>query len=136
MKRILFITCFFIAGMGVSNAQEISTTQTITPEQTTPVWPGCEGSEDLKECFDQQLIAHVQENYEYPMNDNNEYIRGKVTISFDINKEGEVVVNSIEGPEPKVNQAAREMINKIPKMKPGTVNGEPASKTFTSTYKF
>lgn len=126
MKRILLIACFVIGGMGVSNAQE----------QTTPVWPGCEDAEDQKKCFNQKLSAHVSQNYEYPMNDNNEYVRGQVKISFDINEEGEVEINSIEGPEPEVNQAAREMINKIPKMKPGTLNGEPDARTFTSTYKF
>lgn len=125
MKRILLITCFLIGGIGVSNAQ-----------QTSPVWPGCEDSEDKKKCFNQKLSSHVSKNYEYPMNDKNEYVRGQVTISFDVNEKGEVEINSIKGPKPEVNQAAREMINKIPKMKPGTLQGEADSRTFTSTYRF
>lgn len=125
MKRILLIACFLIGGIGVTNAQ-----------QTSPVWPGCEDAEDTGDCFNDKLANHVRNNYEYPMNDQNEYGRGEVTISFDVNEEGEVVVNSIEGAEPEVNQAAREMINKIPKMKPGTLNGEPDARTFTSTYRF
>jgi TonB family protein len=126
MKKILLIAFFVIGGMGVSNAQE----------QTTPVWPGCENAEDQKACFNQKLSEHVRNNYEYPMNEKNEYVRGKVTVSFDINEKGEVVVNSVEGPEPEVNQAAREMLNKIPKMQPGTLQGEPDSRTFTVPFNF
>ena len=125
MKRLLIIACFFIGGMGVSQAQ-----------QTSPVWPGCEGSEDVKACFNQQLSKHVQKHYKYPMNDNNEYVRGKVTVSFDIDENGKVVINSIEGSEPAVNQAARNMIEKIPPMKPGTLDGEPDSRTFTVPFNF
>ena len=66
----------------------------------------------------------------------NEYIRGKVTVSFDVTETGEVVVKSVEGPKPEVNEAARKMFEKIPNMKPGTLNGEPDSRTFTSTYQF
>ncbi|QYA24245.1 TonB family protein [Gramella sp. MT6] len=120
MKKLVVIAIFMIGGISLASAQ-----------QTSPVWPGCENAEDVKKCFNQKLSQHVRENYEYPQNDAGEYIRGKVTISFDINKNGEVVVNSIEGSEPQVNQAAREMIIKIPKMEPGTLNGEPDSRTFT-----
>lgn len=125
MKKLLFVACFMIGGIGISQAQ-----------QTSPVWPGCEDAEDVKACFNEKLANHVRSNYEYPMNDQNEYVRGEVTISFDIDENGEVVINSIEGPKPEVNQAARVMITKIPKMEPGTLNGEPDSRTFTSTYRF
>lgn len=125
MKKLVVITCFLLGGIGMANAQ-----------QTSPVWPGCEDAEDVKKCFNQKLSQHVRENYEYPQNDAGEYIRGKVTISFDINENGEVVVNSIEGSEPQVNQAAKEMILKIPKMEPGTLNGEVDSRTFTVPFNF
>ncbi|WP_424493242.1 energy transducer TonB [Salinimicrobium sp. GXAS 041] len=125
MKRILLIACFLIGGIGMTNAQ-----------QTSPVWPGCEDAEDVGDCFNQKLSAHVSQNYQYPMNDNNEYVRGEVKISFDVTEEGKIKINSIEGDKPEVKQAAREMINKIPKMKPGTLNGEPDARTFTSTYRF
>lgn len=124
MKKLLMIVCFFFGGLAVSQAQ-----------QTSPVWPGCEDSEDKAECFNEKLSAHVREHYEYPM-EGNEYIRAKVKVSFDINEKGEVVVKSVEGPKPKVNEAARKMLEKIPDMKPGTLNGEPDSRNFTTTYQF
>ena len=124
MKKFLVITCFFFGGIAVSQAQ-----------QTSPVWPGCEDAEDKSECFNDKLNAHVREHYEYPMKQN-AYVRGEVTVSFDVNKEGVVVVKSVEGPEPLVNEAARKMLEKIPNMEPGTLNGEPDNRNFTSTYRF
>lgn len=124
MKKFLVITCFFFGGIAVSQAQ-----------QTSPVWPGCEDAEDKTECFNEKLNAHVREHYEYPMK-NNAYVRGQVKVSFDINKKGEVVVKSVEGSEPLVNEAARNMLEKIPDMEPGTLNGEPDTRNFTSTYRF
>ncbi|MGI0106866.1 energy transducer TonB [Salinimicrobium sp. WS361] len=124
MKKLLVIACFFFGGIAGAQAQ-----------QTSPVWPGCEDDEDKSECFNEKLNAHVRENYEYPMKQN-AYVRGEVKVSFNINEEGKVVVNSVEGSEPLVNEAAREMLKKIPDMKPGTLNGEPDSRNFTTTYRF
>ena len=124
MKKLFFITCMFFGVITASQAQ-----------QTSPVWPGCENSEDVSACFNKKLAQHVRDNYEYPM-EGNKYIRGKVTVSFDINKEGKVVVKSIEGPEPAVNDAARKMIEAIPNMKPGTLNGEPDTRNFTVPFNF
>ena len=123
MKKLLFVACFLFSGIAFAQ------------EQTSPVWPGCEESEDISKCFSQKLSQHVREHYEYPMV-NNEYVRGKVTVSFEINEEGEVVVKSVEGAEPAVNDAAREMLEKIPDMEPGTVNGEPRVSTFTVPFQF
>ena len=125
MRKLLFLTCMFFSVTAFSQAQ-----------QTSPVWPGCENAEDLSACFNQKLGQHVQENYEYPMNDDNEYVRGKVTVSFDINQDGEVEVNSIEGEQPQVNEAARQVISEIPDMEPATLNGEPDARTFTVGYNF
>lgn len=124
IKKFFLIACFFMGGIAIAQAQ-----------QTSPVWPGCEDSEDVSACFNKKLAEHVREHYKYPM-EGNTYVRGKVTISFNINKEGEVEVVSIEGDEPKVNAAAKKMILAIPKMKPGTLNGKPDSRNFTVPFNF
>lgn len=124
MKKLFLTVCLFIGGIAVSQAQ-----------QTSPVWPGCEGSEDVSKCFSQKLSAHVAKHYEYPM-EGNEYVRGKVTATFVVNEEGKVVVEKLEGSEPSVNAAAREMLGKIPDMKPGTLNGEPDARSFTVPFNF
>ncbi|WBL25047.1 TonB family protein [Zunongwangia sp. HGR-M22] len=125
MKRLLLIASFVFGTVG-----------TIAAQQTSPVWPGCEDSEDVKACFNQKLSQHVKENYEYPQNDAGEYVRGKVTIKFEVDEEGKVNVLNIEGNEPLVNEAAKKMIKKMPKMKPGKLQGEVDAREFTVSYKF
>lgn len=125
MKKLMLIACFVVGGFATAQAQ-----------QTSPVWPGCEDAEDVKACFNQKLSQHVRENYEYPQTEDGDYVRGKVEISFTITEEGKAVVNSVKGPEPKVNAAAKEMIEKIPDMKPGTLQGEPDDRNFTVPFNF
>lgn len=123
MKKLMLIACFVVGGLTSAQAQ-----------QTSPVWPGCEDAEDAKACFNQKLSEHVRENYEYPQTEDGDYVRGKVEISFTITEEGKAVVNSVEGSEPEVNAAAKEMIEKIPDMEPGTLEGEPDDRDFTVGY--
>ncbi len=125
MKKLLVIACILIG-----------TSAFAQKDQTSPVWPGCGNSKDVKACFNKKLAQHVRENYVYPKNDDGQYVRGKVTITFTIDENGDAVVNSVKGDKPAVNQAAKEMILKIPHMKPGTLKGEPDDSEFTVTYKF
>lgn len=124
MKKVILVVCFFFSGIAISQAQ-----------QTSPIWPGCEDAADIEKCFNEKLSAHVAANYKYPM-EGREYIRGTVKVTFLVDKQGKVVVKSVEGDEPKVVEAAQTMLEKIPDMKPGTLNGEPDDREFTSTYKF
>lgn len=126
MKKLLVITCFLLGGIGLANAQQ----------QTSPVWPGCENAKNVKKCFNQKLSEHVRSNYVYPKNDQGQYERGKVTVTFTVEKNGEIVVNEVKGKNPAVNQAAKEMLQKIPKMKPGTLEGEPDDREFTMSFNF
>ncbi|MGY5850008.1 energy transducer TonB [Salegentibacter sp. F14] len=130
MRSLFVIALFLTTSFGF--AQETSVEgNTVTSKQTAPVWPGCEEEADKKSCFNQKLMTHVRENYQYPKNDDGEYLRGKVTIKMEVNEEGNVVVKSVKGGAPKVNAAAKEMIEKMPKMQPGTRNGKPSAVGYT-----
>ena len=125
MKSLLLIASFVFGSI-----------TTISAQQTSPVWPCCEDSENIKTCFNKKLSEHVRENYEYPKNDAGEYVRGEVTIKFEVDEKGKVNVLNIEGDEPLVNKAAKKMIEKMPKMEPGTLQGEPDAREFTVPFKF
>lgn len=125
MKKLLLIASFIVA-----------TATTLQAQQESPVWPGCEGSENVKSCFNKKLSQHVRDNYEYPKNDAGEYVRGEVTITFEVDEKGIVNVINVKGDEPLVNEAAKKMIEKMPKMKPGKLNGEPDAREFTVPFKF
>ena len=130
MRSLFFVALFFVTSLGFSQDTKVEG-NTVTSKQTSPIWPGCEGEEDTKACFNQKLMAFVPENYEYPKTEDGDYLRGKVTIKMEVNEEGNVVVKSVDGPEPKVNEAATAMIEKMPKMEPGTLDGKPRAASYT-----
>ena len=130
MRSLLVIALFFATSFGF--AQETSVEgNTVTSKQTAPVWPGCEDEADKKSCFNMNLMTHVKENYVYPKNDAGEYIRGKVTIKMEVNEEGKVMIKSVDGDNTKIIAAVTEMIEKMPKMKPGTRDGKPSAVGYT-----
>lgn len=130
MKNLFLVVFLFVGSLGFAQETEAEGNK-VTSKQSAPVWPGCEDSEDKKACFNQKLMEHVQNNYEYPKNDDGDYLRGKVTIKLEINEEGEAVVKSVEGAEPKVNEAATAMVEKMPTMEPGTLDGKPKTTSYT-----
>lgn len=104
---------------------------TITVKEKAPVWPGCEDRDDEKECFDQQLMSHVKNNYKYPRDAKGEFIRGRVVVKMHIDKNGETVVTSVKGDKKPVIAAVKEMLKKMPTMKPGTRGGVPTEINYT-----
>lgn len=131
MKKI-FIMLFLFCGLSCF-AQEDAKVEgnTVTVKESAPVWPGCEESASQKDCFNKMLMQHVKETYKYPKNEKGEYIRGKATVSLEINEEGKVVVKSVEGKYPAINKEARRMVEAMPTMIPGRRGGKPASIKYT-----
>lgn len=131
MKRLFVIAFLFVTAVGFSQEGVKVEKNKVTIKQTPPVWPGCEKSADVKKCFNQKLMTHIRENYKYPKNDAGEYVRGKVTIKLEINEKGEAVIKSLEGDKPEVKAAVRNMIEAMPKMKPGMSGGKPSAVSYT-----
>ena len=124
-KVISFVVLFFVASISFAQEGVKVSGNSVSTTEIAPVWPGCENSKDTKACFNKMLGQHVRENYKYPKNSKGEFLRGKAIISMVIKKEGMVEVTSIEGKDAKINAAAKEMIMKMPKMKPGSLAGKP-----------
>ncbi|MGW1453678.1 MULTISPECIES: energy transducer TonB [Salegentibacter] len=131
MKKLMF--CFFLLTGSFAFAQDDVNVEgnTVTVREKAPVWPGCESSEDLKNCFNQKLMEHVKNNYKYPRNDKGEFIRGKVVVKMHVDEEGKTVVNSVKGDQKPVIAAVENMLKKIPEMKPGTRGGKPTKISYT-----
>lgn len=131
MKNLFIIAFLFIGFTSFAQEDVKVKGNTITIRETAPIWPGCEKTKDSKTCFNQNLMQHVKENYKYPRNKDGKFIRGKATITMLINKEGKVEVQSVKGPQPKVNEAARAMIMKLPTMIPGRRGADKTSIKYT-----
>jgi len=135
-KVISFVVLFFVASISFAQEGVKVSGNSVSTTEIAPVWPGCDSAKDTKACFNKMLGQHVRENFKYPKNDKGQFLRGKATISMVINKDGQVEVTSIEGPEPKINAAAKDMIMKMPKMKPGTLGGKPTPIKYTIPLNF
>ncbi|SKB72908.1 hypothetical protein SAMN05660903_02266 [Salegentibacter salinarum] len=125
--------CFFLFTGAFTFAQDDVDVEgnTVTVREKAPVWPGCEGSEDQKNCFNKKLMEHVKNNYKYPRNDKGEFIRGKVVVKMHIDEEGKAVVTSVKGDQKPVIAAVEDMLKKIPEMKPGTRGNSPTKISYT-----
>ncbi|MDT0689189.1 energy transducer TonB [Salegentibacter sp. F188] len=131
MKKILVVLLLFTGSISLAQEGVKVDGSKVTVKETAPVWPGCENSEDQKQCFNQKLMQHIKENYKYPRNEAGDFLRGKATIALAINEKGSVVVRSVKGENSQINAAAETMIKKIPKMKPGMRGGKPTSIKYT-----
>ena len=125
MKKLLI--CFFLLTGSFAFAQNDVEVKgnTVKVKEKAPVWPGCETTPNKEECFNKKLIKLVKEHYKYPRNTEGEFIRGKVIIALEINKEGKAVINSVKGEQKPIIAAVKEMLKKLPAMKPGTIAGKP-----------
>ncbi|MDB4582546.1 energy transducer TonB [Draconibacterium sp.] len=92
-----------------------------------PVYPG--GNDALRN--------FIAQNVTYPEKAKKEGIRGKVFVSFVINKKGEVSNAKIErGVSPELDKEALRVIKSLPKWTPGKEKGKLAKVQFTVPINF
>lgn len=131
MKKLL-IFAFMLAGFTSMAQDDVEVKgNKVTMKETAPVWTGCEDSGDKKACFNKMLMQHIKENIKYTKNDKGEWIRGKATVSMEVNEEGNVVVHSVESNSPELKKEAKRLMESIPTMTPGKLGGKPKAIKYT-----
>ena len=101
-----------------------------------PIFPGCENATNKKDCFVEQLNEHVKKYFYYP-NEAQEYgLQGRVAVLFTIDEEGNVTNIRKRGPHKLLEDAAEEIILKLPKMKPGKYKGKVVKTPFSLPINF
>ncbi|BFP40382.1 M56 family metallopeptidase [Flavobacteriaceae bacterium GF1] len=122
---------------------ELITSQVKTPSRipfgtfdNVPVFPGCENSSDRKTCFLEMINEHIRKNFNYPKEAQEQGIEGRVAVIFTIDTNGNI--NDIEqrGPSPILEAEVKRIIQRLPKMKPGTLNGEAVNVAFSTPVVF
>lgn len=138
MKKHILIPIIFLFTL-FSFAQDGVKVQgnTISMKEIAPVWPGCEGIElASKDCFNKKLNLHIKEHFKYPSDAKGRFIRGKSTISFCIDQNGNVAEVSALGPEKAINEEAVRIAKLFPKMKPGSVGEKPVKIQYKMAFNF
>jgi len=97
-----------------------------------PMFPGCENVPKNKQfdCFKENLDKHVIKNFRYPEIAQEMNIQGRVYVNFRINKDGTITILNTRAPDKSLDEEARRIINKLPKLIPGKQRGRPTPVTF------
>lgn len=83
------------------------------------------------------MYAFIQKNLIYPEKAKAEGIEGRVFITFTIEKDGSVSnVKILRGIGSGCDEVAKEVVEKMPKWKPGTQRGKPVRVQFNLPIKF
>jgi len=103
--------------------------------EKVPVYPGCERkktNEERKKCMSDKITRLIGKKFNVDIG--SEYGisgRQKITTQFTIDKNGNVTDIKIRGPHHALENEAKRVINKIPKMQPGLQRQVPVGVIYT-----
>ncbi|PQJ20441.1 hypothetical protein [Nonlabens tegetincola] len=86
-----------------------------------PIFSNCESvlSSELSGCFYEELYVQLQNNYDHPK----DVSSSSATIRFEVNKDGEFIVITLDSKEQDVKNELRKAFNSLPKITPPSYNG-------------
>jgi len=98
--------------------------------EEVPVFPGCEGANDKRACFQEMIMEHVRKNFRYPQLAQEMGLQGRVSIAFKIEKDGSIGDVRMRGPHKILEEEAGRIISKLPRMTPGKQRGKAVKVPF------
>ena len=101
--------------------------------EQVPIFEECKTipKEKHRDCFQEMMSKFIQKNFYYPEEAQENKIQGKVFIRFVIEKDGSIEIVTVRGPHKILEDAARNMFKKLPKLIPGTQRGKPARVSYS-----
>ncbi|WP_454980990.1 energy transducer TonB [Capnocytophaga haemolytica] len=97
-----------------------------------PMFEACKDvvTEEQIKCFKNNLDKHVSSTFTYPPSALEQGIQGRVNVNFRINIDGTITVVDVKGSHPLLENEAKRIIEKLPKLKPAELDGKPIAITF------
>ncbi|GHA43095.1 hypothetical protein GCM10007103_25400 [Salinimicrobium marinum] len=98
--------------------------------EEAPVFPGCESlttNEERKTCMSEKITEFVGTNFD--VNAAKPYAQpgvNRIYVQFRINKDGSVEEMGVRASSPQLEEEARKVVNKFPRMTPGKQDGKEA----------
>lgn len=96
--------------------------------ENVPEYPGCErgSNAEKRKCMSNKIAKFVQRKFNTDLaGDLGLSGRQRISVIFKIDKNGNVVGVRSRAPHPRLEKEAARVINMLPRMIPGTVNGQP-----------
>ena len=150
MKKTVFILLFSsVLGFSQNTIDEVNTETSnglvehgdysIVAIETIPEFEACNSVDKSEKmsCFQLELNKHIKKHFTYPQEALDNNIQGRVTVSFLINKEGDVTNIVAGGNVDQIlkNEAIR-IFKLLPKFKPGTQRGKPVTVKYAMPLSF
>ncbi len=90
-----------------------------------PIFPGCEKLKKEKQdaCFNKKMKKHIEKYFKYPELAQELRQEGRVSVIFKIGKDGSIKDIQMKGPAKILEEEAKRIISKLPKMTPGKQRG-------------
>lgn len=138
MKRFLLVfACILVSN--ITSAQSKTEPVSYRTIQNPPVYPGCTGdTEALKKCFTQSVQRHLAMNFDMNLLNNPKYNSEnvKLFILFTIDQEGKAGdVKVSRAPHPKLEEESKRVIQLLPVMTPGKVEGKSVAVKYILPFK-
>jgi hypothetical protein len=92
--------------------------------EISPIFQGCELSDDKVNCFKEKINNHIFKRFRYPVEAQEKSIQGKVIVNLIIEKNGVIKIDSAIGPNIILEKEARRVLDKLPIVKPGMQNNK------------
>ena len=127
MKKLM-LTMLFVSVAGIVNAQD-TTKQFICwmPIEQMPKFPG----------GDPALMQYLKHNVHYPKKCEKRGIQGNVYITFVINEKGRITKPIVvRSAHPLLDKEALRVVKRMPRWKPGTLNGKPTKVKYSVPIRF
>ncbi len=137
MKKLILLSMLTFSLVSFAQESVILSADSAKEKGITPIWPKCDKSRRPPIiCFNQKLMTHIIQNFEYPEIARSEALSGTVVVEFIINKKGRVEVIDVKGGHRYLQQEAIRIIRAIPKMKPATWGTKPIAVAYSTPITF
>lgn len=109
--------------------EELRKAEKFATVDVIPTFPNCKNDGDRLDCFNTEMIKHIQEYFVYPDEALLNKQEGEVWVRFIIDKNGNVTNIKTLGPKGGkiLNDEAVRVVSNLPKFIPATKNGENVS---------
>jgi len=158
MKKFLIILSIFYCISLTSQEQDLNDSEKeeaipFSIIDQVPVHPNCKGltNSENKKCFDKMMQKHIIKNFntdvanciEKKMVYNEETKKEELKciglnpgkkrlyVQFKIDSKGDIVNVKVRAPHPALDEEARRVMRKYPKMSPGLQRGKPVGVHYT-----
>lgn len=111
--------------------EEIRSAQKFSTVDEVPSFTACKGEKgsDKVDCFNMEMIKHIQEHFSYPNEAMINKIEGEVWVRFIIDKDGNVTNIKALGPKggKLLKDEAIRVVSNLPRFTPGVKDGKVTS---------